>query len=123
MTNEMFARTGSPERHHGLEESLMWHWPNLLVGMKEQDKEAYSAILAKQREIFPRTAGNTGNSLEILGIPGKYWEFPGNTGISWEIPEHELMYPCIQLFSGLTQGNKLSFTALLTSNCLDDLFI
>ena len=31
--------------------------------------------LAKRREIliFPRTAGNTGNSREILVIPGKYW--------------------------------------------------
>ena len=32
--------------------------------------------LAKRREIliFPRTAGNTGNSREILVIPGNYWE-------------------------------------------------
>ena len=32
--------------------------------------------LAKRREIliFPRTAGNTGNSREILVIPGIYWE-------------------------------------------------
>ena len=32
--------------------------------------------LAKKREIliFPRTAGNTGNSREILEIPGNYWE-------------------------------------------------
>ena len=32
--------------------------------------------LAKRREIliFPRTAGNTGNSQELLVIPGKYWE-------------------------------------------------
>ena len=34
------------------------------------------ARLAKRREIliFPRTAGNTGNSREILVIPGNYWE-------------------------------------------------
>ena len=32
--------------------------------------------LAKRRQIliFPRTAGNTGNSWEILVIPGNYWE-------------------------------------------------
>ena len=32
--------------------------------------------LAKRREIliFPRTAGNTGNSRELLVIPGNYWE-------------------------------------------------
>ena len=32
--------------------------------------------LAKRREIpiFPRTVGNTGNSPEILVIPGNYWE-------------------------------------------------
>ena len=37
--------------------------------------EMYSR-LAKRREIllFPRTAGNTGNSRELLVIPGKYWE-------------------------------------------------
>ena len=40
----------------------------------------YIARLAKRREIliFPRTAGNTGNSREILVIPGKYWEI-GNS--------------------------------------------
>ena len=34
------------------------------------------ARLAKRREIliFPRTTGNTGNSREILVIPGNYWE-------------------------------------------------
>ena len=34
------------------------------------------ARLAKRREIliFPRTAGNTGNSRELLVIPGIYWE-------------------------------------------------
>ena len=32
--------------------------------------------LAKRREIliFPKTAGNTGNSRELLVIPGNYWE-------------------------------------------------
>ena len=32
--------------------------------------------LAKRREIliFPRTVGNTGNSRELLVIPGNYWE-------------------------------------------------
>ena len=32
--------------------------------------------LAKRREIliFPRTVGNTGNSREILVIPGNFWE-------------------------------------------------
>ena len=36
----------------------------------------YAAWLAKRREIliFPRTAGNTGNSRELLVIPGNYWE-------------------------------------------------
>ena len=38
--------------------------------------EPFSPRLAKKRAIliFPRTAVNTGNSQEILGIPGKYWE-------------------------------------------------
>ena len=37
---------------------------------------ALRARLAKRREIliFPRTAGNTGNSWELLVIPGNYWE-------------------------------------------------
>ena len=41
--------------------------PNLFILGKQ-------ARLAKRREIliFPRTAGNTGNSREILVIPGKY---------------------------------------------------
>ena len=36
----------------------------------------FMARLAKRREIliFPRTAGNTGNSRELLVIPGNYWE-------------------------------------------------
>ena len=35
-----------------------------------------NAELAKRQEIliFPRMAGNTGNSREILVIPGHYWE-------------------------------------------------
>ena len=32
-------------------------------------KKAGNTIL-----IFPRTAGNTGNSRELLVIPGNYWE-------------------------------------------------
>ena len=28
---------------------------------------------------FPRMVGNTGNSQEILGIPGKYWDLLGNS--------------------------------------------
>ena len=36
----------------------------------------YLPRLAKRWEIliFPRTAGNTGNSRELLVIPGNYWE-------------------------------------------------
>ena len=36
----------------------------------------FTTRLAKRREIliFPRTAGNTGNSRELLVIPGNYWE-------------------------------------------------
>ena len=39
-------------------------------------KLGYESRLAKRREIlvFPRTAGNTGNSRELLVIPGNYWE-------------------------------------------------
>ena len=38
--------------------------------------EGSCSRLAKRREIliFPRTVGNTGNSQEILVIPGNYWE-------------------------------------------------
>ena len=45
-------------------------------GFKESNMEDLGARLAKRREIliFPRTAGNTGNSREILVIPGNYWE-------------------------------------------------
>ena len=44
----------------------------------------FQSRLAKRREIliFPRTAGNTGNSRELLVIPGNYWVIPGNY---WEI--------------------------------------
>ena len=46
------------------------------------------ARLAKRREIliFPRTAGNTGNSREILVIPGNYWE------IGYSLTKKVLMY-------------------------------
>ena len=38
--------------------------------------DGFKTRLAKRREIliFPRMAGNTGNSREILVIPGNYWE-------------------------------------------------
>ena len=41
------------------------------------------ARLAKRREIliFPRTAGNTGNSRELLVIPGNYWEIGSSLSI------------------------------------------
>ena len=44
--------------------------------------------LAKRREIliFPRTAGNTGNSRELLVIPGNYWE------ISYSLTKKLLIY-------------------------------
>ena len=38
-------------------------WPNRVSNPR----------LAKRREI-PRTAGNTGNSRELLVFPGNYWE-------------------------------------------------
>ena len=45
------------------------------------------ARLAKRREIliFPRTAGNTGNSQEILVIPGNYWEIGSSPTRKFEI--------------------------------------
>ena len=49
----------------------------------------------------------------------KYWEFMGFTGNSLNMA---LIYPCMQLFSGLNHlynGNKLLCTLFLTSNCLD----
>ena len=52
--------------------------------------------LAKRREIliFPRTAGNTGNSRELLVIPGNYWE------ISYSLIKNLLIYllTAIQLY-------------------------
>ena len=52
--------------------------------------------LAKRREIliFPRTAGNTGNSRELLVIPGNYWE------ISYSLTKKLLIYllTAIQLY-------------------------
>ena len=52
--------------------------------------------LAKRREIliFPRTAGNTGNSRELLVIPGNYWE------ISYLLTKKLLIYllTAIQLY-------------------------
>ena len=54
------------------------------------------ARLAKRREIliFPRTAGNTGNSRELLVIPGNYWE------ISYSLTKKLLIYllTAIQLY-------------------------
>ena len=46
------------------------------------------ARLAKRREIliFPRTAGNTGNSRELLVIPGNFWE------ISYSLTKKLLIY-------------------------------
>ena len=40
------------------------------------DKLIIIPRLAKRQEIliFPRKAGNTGNSGELLVIPGNYWE-------------------------------------------------
>ena len=44
--------------------------------------------------IFPRTAGNTGNSRELLVIPGNYWE------ISYSLTKKLLIYllTAIQLY-------------------------
>ena len=46
-----------------------------VMKLHEKDFTSY-ARLAKRQEIliFPRMAGNTGNSWEILVIPGIYWE-------------------------------------------------
>ena len=58
--------------------------------------EACQARLAKRREIliFPRTAGNTGNSRELLVIPGNYWE------ISYSLTKKLFIYllTAIQLY-------------------------
>ena len=59
-------------------------------------KQYGKARLAKRREIliFPRTAGNTGNSRELLVIPGNYWE------ISYSLTKKLLIYllTAIQLY-------------------------
>ena len=76
-----------------------------------------STRLAKRREIliFPRTAGNTGNSREILVIPGNYRE------IGYSLAKKVLIYllTAIQLkLQGKNNHYKSTFNQIIKQICI-----
>ena len=66
---------------------------------------------SKRREIliFPRTAGNTGNSRELLVIPGNYWE------ISYSLTQKLLIYllKAIQLYLQCKNNHNSTFYQII----------